>query len=213
MKNICKHKNSYQNSYNTLKTQTKPTQAENNYTKVVRTIAEYTRYMPFRISEEQYQKFKHSQYDNFSDFARDAIDSYDMSYIDLKIKLFKEFKELCYNQLEIVTQNIVTRNEEICNTIENLEQEKENLREFEDTLATVDDDFEERVREIIPTLQRLKHGENGLTNSNIEFQAKKIGVDTSKLKKWINNHHEIVSKKPTERVYCKCNDEGGVYRG
>lgn len=169
--------------------------------------------MPFRISEEQYQKFQKSKYDNFSDFARDAIDSYDMSYIDLKIKLFKEFKELCYNQLEIVTQNIVTQNEEICNTIKNLEQEKENLKEYEDTLATISDDFEEKIQKIIPTLQRLKHGENGLTNSNIEFQAKRIGVETPKLKSWINNHHDLLSKMPEGRVRCKCSDDGSVYKG
>lgn len=148
-----------------------------------------------------------------SDFVRCAIDAYDESYPSLKLKILQEYNKLWNNFINSVEQKFVEQNEEICGTILDLEQEKENLREFEDTLATVDDDFEERVQEIIPTLQRLKHGENGLTNSNIEFQAKKIGVDTSKLKKWINNHHEIVSKKPTERVYCKCNDEGGVYRG
>lgn len=179
-------------------------------------MANYPHSVKTRLTEEQYQKVKNSNMSE-SEFMRCAVDAYDESYLSMKIKIYKEvqveFQKLWDKQLEFVGQHIVGQNEEICGTIANLERENENFQRYEDTLATVSDDFEERVREIIPTLQRLKHGENGLTNSNIEFQAKRIGVETAKLKRWINEHHEIVSKEPTERVRCKCNDEGGVYRG
>ena len=148
-----------------------------------------------------------------SEFIRCAIDAYDESYPALKLKILQEYNELWNKMINSVEQKIVEQNEDICGTIADLEQEKENLQEYEDTLATVVDDFESRVQEIIPTLQRLRRGENGLTNSNIEFQAKRIGVETPKLKKWINDHYEIVNQEPTERVRCKCNDEGGRYRG
>ena len=78
--------------------------------------------------------------------------------------------------------------------------------------AMISDDFDARIQEIIPTLQRLKHGENGLTNANLEFQAKKIGVETSELKRWVNNHHDLLNQIPDERVRCKCNGDGSVHK-
>ena len=160
-----------------------------------------------RVTEEQYQKVKNSKMSD-AEFIRCAIDSYDESVISLKLKIFHECKELWYKIASSVEQNIVEQNEAICGTIQNLENEKENLEVFEEEFSSDYDDFEERIKPIIPTLQRLKHGENGLTNSNIEFQAKKVGVDTHKLKQWINNNPDIMSKVTFSEERFQCNDDG-----
>jgi len=162
-------------------------------------MAEFTRKIPVRINEEQYAKYEKSRYTKFSEFARDAIDAYDCSYVELKLKFFKEFQELYSNQLEVVFQNVVSQNQHLENTIDELEEEKHNLKQQEHSSTTENNDFENRIQPIISTLQALKHGENGLTNSNIEFQAKKVGVDTGKLKRWINAHPEIMNESPPER--------------
>ena len=167
-----------------------------------------------RVTEEQYQKVKNSKMSD-AEFIRCAIDSYDVSTVSLKLKIFREIQielqKLWDKQAEFVEQNIVGQNEAICGTIQNLENEKENLEVFEEEFSSDFDDFEERIKPIIPTLQRLKHGENGLTNSNIEFQAKKVGVDTHKLKQWINNNPDIMSKVTFSEERFQCNDDGKRY--
>lgn len=166
-------------------------------------IATYDIHKTVRISEEQYQKYIDSQYDTFSDFVKDAIDSYNLDYIEMKLQIFSELQEMWDKQIELVRQDIVRQDTEICRTISNLKKEHEHFQQDQVQIKEKQLTFEERIKPIIPTLQRLKFGESGLTNSNIEFQAKKVCVDTGQLKKWINEHSEIFKEyqKNEEKIH------------
>jgi len=178
-----------------------------------------------KISNREYDKLKDKQ--NKSKYVRDAINSY---YGDMAVEIEYSKKEMIdeikkdlkfehdkFNQLieeqsmqeERMISKLEKMNEECDYNLEKLEKERREM-ELLKSLHVNEKSMEEKIMEILPTLQGLYQSGKILDYDKIRIQAQKIKVTPSELKNWIESHMELVEQsdyKYMPRKYSEANGD------
>lgn len=183
-----------------------------------------------KLSNREHDKIKNKI--NMSKFVREAINSYygetekeiELSKKKILIKLKEEikteqekFKEKMIKEQDMQEEKIISKINEMYDECESkLETiEKEN-REYE-RLKLKDlheKSSEEKILEILPTLQGIYHSENGLNYDKIKLQALSIDVTPLELEQWIENNHKLLENddyKFRDVIHSDHNNWGKVY--